>query len=180
MICVTGKIGSGKSTVSKIVAEITGYEVIDVDKVGHEILESNDVKSEIRKVFSNEVFEGDKIDRKKLARIVFKNREKLKDLERILHPRMQKKVIEMVKGKDAVVDCALLERMDLLKICDFIITVISKYENSRIRKPHLSDEDFKSIWENQNDIRMIGIVIENDGTFEDLKRKVKDVMEMIT
>ncbi len=179
VICVTGKIGSGKSTVSKMISEFTGYEVIDVDRIGHEVLKEGDVKSKVKEVFTDSVFEEGVVNRRKLAQIVFEDEEKLRELERILHPRMRKKVMEMVRGGDAVIDCALLERMKLMRICDFVITVISSYENSRRRKPHLTDEEFRKIWENQRDVNMVGVVVENDGTLEDLRRKVKDVLEMV-
>ncbi len=178
MICVTGKIGSGKSTVSKIISDLTGYKVVDVDEIGHEVLEEDDVKSKIREIFTDRVFDGNTVSRKKLARVVFENEEKLKELERILHPRMRERVM-MASKKDVIIDCALLERMNLIEICNFVITVISSYENSKRRKPHLTDEDFKRIWENQRDVNMVGVVVENDGTLEDLKRKIKDILEMV-
>ncbi len=180
MICVTGKIGSGKSTVSKIISEMTGYEIIDVDKIGHEVLEMKDVKTEVLKAFGKKILSGGNVDRKKLAKVAFSNGSELEKLESILHPIMRALVVERVRDGNAVIDCALLKRMKLLGICDVVITVISNFENSRNRKQNLTDEEFEKIWGFQEDVDMIGIVLENDSSLEDLRRKVRDVLEMIS
>ena len=77
--------------------------------------------------------------------------------------------------RNAVVDCALLERMDLVKICDIVITLISSYETA-LRRKEIDEERFRSIWNSQEDIRMIGVVIENEGSLEDLERKLREVL----
>lgn len=91
-IGITGTIGSGKSTVGKILEEL-GIAVIDSDEIVHALLESDEqVKEKIFKrfgatVFSDTADSGKRtIDRKALGKIVFNEAEAKKDLERILHP----------------------------------------------------------------------------------------------
>ena len=94
VIGLTGGIGSGKSTVSKFLAEL-GAVIIDADKVGHEALRCDtEVWREVVVAFGREILTpaGD-INRKKLGKIVFNNSELLTRLNRIIHPRMH----DMVK-----------------------------------------------------------------------------------
>ncbi len=180
VICVTGKIGSGKSTVCKFLSEITGFPVIDVDKIGHEVLKDPEVVENVRKVFGYGVISGGEVNRTALRKIVFRSKENLKKLESIVHPLMVRRVKEIVReNENVIVDCALLERMGLKPICDCIIYVESSYENARKRKPHLSDDEFERIWSEQSDVRRIGHVIVNDGNIEDLKRAVESLIKEI-
>jgi dephospho-CoA kinase len=88
VIGLTGGIGSGKSTVAKILAEF-GAQVIDADKVANEVYNpGTDGFNEVVKTFGEEVIaENGGIDRKKLGAKVFGNPEALKKLNAIIHPR---------------------------------------------------------------------------------------------
>ena len=94
---LTGGIGSGKSTVAKILAEL-GAPSFDADKVGHEIyLPGGPAYRDVIAAFGNEIVAPDgTIDRKKLGPIVFADPPQLKRLEAIVHPRMFERMREMV------------------------------------------------------------------------------------
>jgi len=179
VICVTGKIGSGKSTASEILAEILGGEVIDVDKVGHRALEREDIVERLRNFFGEEIIKDGKIDRRALRRKVFSDEKLLRKLESILHPVMVKVVEEKVKSfkKPVIIDCALLKRMNLDKLCDLIITIRSTYETSKKRKPNISEEVFEKIWKNQKDVVDMGEVIYNELNREDLRKNIIKVLK---
>ena len=87
VIGLTGGIGSGKSTVSRYLAEL-GAIIVDADKVGHEVYQPNtDTWRELVKTFGKEILAKDNtIDRKKLGAMVFSNPEELKRLNAIVHP----------------------------------------------------------------------------------------------
>ncbi|MEN3042003.1 MAG: dephospho-CoA kinase [Fervidobacterium sp.] len=76
IICITGKIGTGKSTVSLFFKNL-GFVYIDVDKLGHKAFELN--TDLIRNEFGTS-------DRKEVGKIVFSNSEKLRNLESLVHP----------------------------------------------------------------------------------------------
>ena len=78
IIGLTGGIGSGKSTVSQYLAEL-GAVVIDADKTGHEMLNSNtEIRQEIVASFGEEIVDPNGgIDRKKLSEIVFNQPESM-------------------------------------------------------------------------------------------------------
>ena len=91
MIAITGSIGTGKSTVCKILKQ-KGYKIIDVDKISHKILEQS--SKEIAKIFGKEFLdENGKPDRKKLGKLVFADKNKKLILENLLHS----KIFESIK-----------------------------------------------------------------------------------
>jgi len=96
VIGLTGGIGSGKSTVSRFLAEL-GAVIIDADKVGHEALKPDtELWREVVAAFGRQILtpSGD-IDREKLGEIVFSNPDSLLRLNRIVHPRLY----EVVKAQ---------------------------------------------------------------------------------
>ena len=89
-VVITGSIGSGKSTVCELLAGL-GFEIIDADSIAHKQL--NLCVSEVAAEFGDEVLADGKIDRKKLGALAFKDAEKLKILERILHPKIRLEIL---------------------------------------------------------------------------------------
>ena len=99
VIGLTGGIGSGKSTVSKFLAEL-GAVIIDADKVGHEALKPDtEVWREVVAAFGRQILtpDGD-INREKLGEVVFRNPESLLRLSQIMHPRMYDMVKAQLEG----------------------------------------------------------------------------------
>ncbi len=92
-IAIVGNIASGKSTVEQILID-KGFEVYDTDKIAHEILENN------KDLFPFAVVDG-RIDRKKLAKVVFSNKKQMKYLESIIHPKVRE-FIENIEDKSTV------------------------------------------------------------------------------
>ena len=94
-IASTGNIASGKSQVENILTSL-GFKVIDSDKINNKLLtENNDVISEIKSEFGDEIFESTgEISKPKLAEIVFNSQEKKMKLENILHKRILEKINE--------------------------------------------------------------------------------------
>ena len=89
VIGLTGGIGSGKSTVSQLLAEL-GAVILNADKVGHEALKpDSEIWRQVVAAFGRQILTPDgNIDRKKLGNIVFGNPESLSRLNQIMHPRM--------------------------------------------------------------------------------------------
>ncbi|MEQ2129838.1 dephospho-CoA kinase [Caldanaerobacter subterraneus KAk] len=130
VVGLTGGIGSGKSTVSGILAKL-GAKIIDADLVSREIMEKGkEAYNEIVDCFGKEILDKEgNIDRKKLGSIVFSDKEKLKRLNEITHPKIIdkiKKMIEEEKDKDKVIviDAALLIETGLYKLVDEVWLVV--------------------------------------------------------
>ncbi len=101
-IALTGGIGTGKSTIIKIL-ESQGYQILDADKIAHQLLQEHRFK--IAQHFGSDIIEKDILNRKKLGVIVFQKANELKWLEDFLHPlireRMLQKAYELEKNHQA-------------------------------------------------------------------------------
>ena len=109
---ITGGIASGKSVVAGMLREL-GFRVIDTDALGHEVIEPGTrAYNEIVHEFGAGVVGADgRIDRGKLGAIVFAGGEKLKQLNAIVHPRVEEEMVRQFSEweKSGVKDAAFVE-----------------------------------------------------------------------
>jgi len=134
VIGLTGGIATGKSTVSEILSGL-GAEIIDADKIGHEIyLPNTEAWKDIVATFGEDILLPDKtINRPKLGSIVFNDKEALKKLNQIVHSRMYKKFEEEIDKKKkrnndrgvVVLDAAILIEANWLPLVDQVWVVIA-------------------------------------------------------
>ena len=121
IIGVLGGVGSGKSTVLNYLENNYEANIIEADKVAKEVmLPGNDVYNEIVKTFP-EVIVDNKIDSKKLAEIVFNDKEQLEKLNSITHPGAVKEIISRIKSSKKriiVVESAILLGSGVEQYCD--------------------------------------------------------------
>jgi dephospho-CoA kinase len=170
VVGITGKYCAGKSTVTSILVE-HGYHEIDVDSLGHEALAERE--AEVIATFGDAVRPGGPapgdegrstgserptgantaatgaaggIDRKALGRIVFSSKERLRELEAILHPVMVRKVRDTVaelrqepnRPVGVAINAAILGRMGLDELCDIVLFVTAPFF-ARYRRAHQRD-----------------------------------------
>jgi len=125
---LTGGYCAGKDAVARIL-ERTGFQVLDVDRIGHEVLEER--RAEVAAAFGPGVLRTDgSIDRRALGRIVFADPAALARLEAIVHPAMVERVraraaAGRAAGRDVAVNAAILRRMGLDRLCDAVLEVRS-------------------------------------------------------
>jgi len=127
---LTGGIACGKSTVAAILGEL-GCAVIDADLLAHRLIEPGQpAYNDVVRVFGGEVLDAEgRIDRALLGRIVFADRARLAELNRIVHPLViaetERRFAELAKGSAtfAFVEAALLveagydKQLDRLVVC---------------------------------------------------------------
>lgn len=189
-IVITGSIGSGKSTVCEILREL-GFEIIDADSIAHEQL--NLCANEVAAEFGGEVLNGGKIDRKKLGALAFKDAEKLKILERILHPKIRLEILSHAAKLESAcrtyfVDIPLFfERQDAYKEFSRALVVYAPKDTliSRVMKRNeLNYDAAKHRVELQADIEQkraaANFTIENTGDFENLKSETLKFLNKIS
>jgi dephospho-CoA kinase len=100
-IGITGGIGSGKSTVSKIF-EVLGIPVYYADDASKRLMnEDETLKEKIRSIFGNETYIDGQLNRAYLSTIVFNNPEKLSLLNSIVHPATIKDAADWMKRQTA-------------------------------------------------------------------------------
>ena len=157
---VTGKSGVGKSTFAKKYAKEHNYYYLDIDEVGHKILDDPVVKIQVKEKFGIEV---SSTDRKKLGELVFANRNnEMKELADITWKKMKDiidRYIEFEGNPGIVLDWILLPHTHYFKMCDLKILVTAPEELRRervmkrdnITSEELNLRDNASIKYNEND-----------------------------
>jgi dephospho-CoA kinase len=144
VIGLTGGIGSGKSTFAALLAE-RGAQVIDADLLGRDALRPGEPAwHSVVDTFGDEVLVEHTmdIDRKKLAGIVFNDREKLAALNAIVHPIIVGGIadrLEQLRHTDDVVilDAALIVELGLADFVDKVVVVTADVNNRRRRLAEL-------------------------------------------
>lgn len=132
IIGITGNSGSGKSTISKLISKNYEAKIIDADKIAKEMTKNNgEYLQAIRQAFGNDVIKNNELDRKKLADIVFLNREEKEKLDGLTFEYVVeeiKKELEANQNLDyqyIILDVPLLFESKLDKLCDYTIGVIA-------------------------------------------------------
>ncbi len=139
VVGLTGGLGSGKTTVARMFARL-GAVVIDADRIVHEVLDrAGAVRSEVIRVFGEGIATGGRIDRRKLAAVVFRDARRLRRLEAILHPVVIRKMRRRIRaaareGRGVIVlDVPLLFEAGLAGEVDRVVVVTARREQ-RIRR----------------------------------------------
>lgn len=132
-IALTGGIGSGKSSVSRLLAD-RGAVVVDADQVSRDLVRPGEpALAEIRARFGSRVLLPDgQLDRAALAALVFSDEDSLGDLNAIMHPRIASRTAELLDqaSPDAVVvyDMPLLVENGAAEGWDAVIVVQTSRE----------------------------------------------------
>jgi dephospho-CoA kinase len=190
---LTGGIGSGKSEVGRMLAEL-GFFVIDADKIAHEILDpGGEAEVEVLRAFGPEVMENHRISREALARRVFADPAARRTLESITHPLIVKRVSERcleaaARGVPlAVIEATLLGeqgRVEPWLRGLILVTSPLPLRIERLKKCRgMSDEEIEARIRAQTDPEekrnLAAWVIENDGTLDQLRRQVESLAKKL-
>ena len=199
VIGIMGGVASGKSMVAEMLGSL-GAEVIHADAMAHELLEKPEIKEKVLERWGKGLLGGGegKIDRGKLASIVFSNGEALKELTNLPPPpileAIRRLVLERSEGKvdrkekgpiPLVIDAALLLETGLDGACDLLVFVEArpevKEERSRLKGwssgEVQSREGFQAP-ESQKK-KKAHVVINNDSSKEETFRQVKDFWQKL-
>ncbi len=183
---ILGLIGlpaAGKSLVARQLAEL-GAQVIDVDRLGHAVLRQPAERAQILAAFGPDVADAaGEIDRKKLGRIVFADPAELARLEAIVHPALRRlaeaEARRAALTAPAVLDAAVLFRLELDRICDRVLRVEAPAEIRLGRAAErgwdaaeLARRDARLHQEIEGNRTRCGPVIENAGAPAELKAQV--------
>lgn len=191
VVGLTGGIGSGKSTVSKLFEDL-GITVIDTDVISRKLTEVNGIainriRENFGEAYTNSI-EG--IDRAKMRELIFSDKEARNKLEKILHPLILNEVktqIEKVSDNYIIVVVPLLfEIDDYQNIVDRTLVVDCDERQQLIRtmaRSQLSEEKVKAIMATQmtrqQRLQKSHDVIFNDEDIDHLKKQVLSLHQSI-
>ncbi|TLS39150.1 dephospho-CoA kinase [Pseudalkalibacillus caeni] len=191
IIGLTGGISSGKSTVSKMFKELN-IPVVDADAAAREVVEPGEnAYQDIVEYFGGDILlETGYIDRKKLGSIVFKDEEKRKVLNKIVHPAVREKMRKDTKehfqsGSETVVmDIPLLFESDLTHMVDktLLVYVSDDIQLQRlIERDKNGEEDARQRIGSQMPLEekrlLADEIIDNNGTIEETRSQLLIVLE---
>ncbi len=191
VIGLTGGIGSGKSVVSRLLAEL-GAVIIDADELGHKAYQPNtQVWCDVVAAFGKQVVASDGlIDREKLGEIVFSSPEARARLNQIMHPRihdMVKARLEKYRQQGAgvvVLEAPLLVEAGWVSLVDEVwvtaaseTTVLKRLQE----RSGLSESESLARMHSQlpceDRISHADVIIDTDCPFDELKAKVKELWQ---
>lgn len=182
-IGLTGGIGSGKSTVSRLLAE-HGAVIVDADAIAREVVEPGSPGlAAVAEAFGDDILAADgSLDRPALAAVVFADPEARRRLDAIVHPLVRARAAEVAAAAapDAVVvhDVPLLVETGQAASYDLVLVVEADPDTrvARLVQRGLTAEDAQARMAAQatDDQRraVADVVLDNSGTPEQLEEQV--------
>lgn len=190
IIGLTGSIGTGKSTVSKMFRQLN-IPVVDADVIAREVVEpTKQAYNSIIEAFGQDVLLKDEtIDRKKLGSIIFANEEKRKKLNAIIHPAIRK---EMLRQKEAFVseghECVVLDIPLLFesKLEHYVDKILVVYVDPEVQLQRILKRDDTTVEDAKQRINsqipitkkrdLADAIIDNNGSVGDSFNQLKQIL----
>lgn len=190
---LTGNIGCGKSSLSKIFREEFDIDIIDADIISRNIYKDKKIISKVFDEFGDSIKNNDgSLNRKELGNIVFNDDLKLIALNNITHPAINEKILESIKIIEnqnksiVVIDAALLVEGNYLNILDKLLVVCCDEEiqiQRIIKRDSCSKNDaisrIKSQLSQKEKMSYADYIIDNSGTYEELKIKAYEFINYV-
>jgi dephospho-CoA kinase len=185
---LTGGIGAGKSE-ALAAFERLGAATLSTDRVAHDLLDDDEVRTALVERWGDEVAPGGAVDRERVSEIVFNDRDELAWLESVTHPRVGAHVYEWRQGLDpdvqvAVVEVPLLFEAAMEDAFDATIAVVADdgIRDTRLRERGqggLAGREARQLDQPEKE-RRADHVIRNDASLQELETEVRKVIEELT
>ena len=175
IVGLTGGIGSGKTLICNIF-ELFGVPVFYADLEARILMDEDPaIRRNLIHHFGKDIYIGGSLDRKKLASIVFHDKNSLKYLNSIIHPAVRKKFDRWIEDnagyKYLIEEAAILLESGEHNRFDLVVTVLSPVDlriSRVIERDHVTKDDVVERIKNQisdeERNKIADVVIVNDGT----------------
>lgn len=190
-IAITGGIGSGKSTVSEIIRKM-GYVVVSADKVYSELLLNEDFVKEVCELMNISPIEKDgriTIDRKALSALVFSDKTQLSRLNDFTHPRIMDEIFRRSEGVEPLffAEVPLLFERGYETEFDNVFVVRRQLDlrlSGTAKRDGKTEAEIRKVIDNQFDYEgnksgYKSIIIENNGTIQELETEVSEAVKRL-
>ena len=188
IVGLTGGIGSGKSAVLSIFSS-QGVPCYQSDSSAKKLMHQDpDLINQIKALFGDDLYEGEKLNRGKLAEVVFADKSKLESLNAIVHPRVKEDFQLFLSQQNAdyvIKEAAILFETGGAEDCDVTILVtapedlrierVMKREKSKVE--HIKSR-MRHQWSDEKKIPMADYVINNIDWDKTLK-KVEEIHQKL-
>lgn len=181
IVGLTGGIGSGKSTIAEYIHS-KGIPVYIADDQAKKIMDDPEIVKKVREIFEENVVENEKLNRKKIAELVFSSPNLLKKLNEIIHPAVRENFNKWLKNNEKsnfiVKEAAILFESGSYKDCDKIILVTAPQDiriervmnRDKVSRGQVLDR-MKNQWSDEQKAAFSDYIIDNT----DLSISLKEV-----
>ena len=179
---VTGPIGAGKTTVSKIIAK-QGFRLLDCDEIVHELYKKEEVQVQLKKVIPDLQIKNNDIDRVWLKTFLIKNPKKKKQLEKIVHSLVVEYIEKEIKHSKVpiIIEATFLFETELYQLCDVTIFVDSTKEEQIKHLKSRNDDVEKALMLNANfnykNKEKATMIIINDNDVASLEKQINTIFD---
>ena len=188
---ITGSFGSGKSTVAGMFGE-AGAVLVDADEIARKVVQPNTpIMEELADTFGGDIItDHNRLDRQRLADIVFGDPQKTSWLNAIIHPEVREEILRRMEEVDEsvsmlVLDIPLLFESGMQDIMDGIAVVVTEEEMrfERLVARGISPLEVERRLEHQmpqsEKLRQADFVIDNAGSIENTHLQVKNLVQSL-
>lgn len=185
LIGITGKSGSGKSTITSIFKELDqNIQIIDIDKIGHASYFDPIVRKKLIYYFGKEILNDDlSINRKALSHIVFNDTLKMQKLYKATQDYIENSIDNLISTSDiTILDYALLPKLKHFNLCDINILVTAPFSNRAKRvtkRDNISLKKYNEI--NSNSLsykeQEFDFIIQNNFDIKNLRKVIGEIYE---
>lgn len=191
IVGLTGGIGSGKTTVAKLFGSFNSVAIYIADVEAKKLMATSKViQTKIINLFGEQAYQNNVLDRKFIGNIVFKNKEKLQQLNAIVHPEVKKHFKEFVAANAnktyIIYESAILFESNSQHQFDYIISVFVDLE-TRIQRVLERDtttkkevlERIHNQWKEDKKLLLSNYIIINN-LLENTKKQVNYIHKILT
>lgn len=187
---VTGGIGSGKSVVCDVL-RLHDIPVYDADLEAKNLNDTSPViRKKLTESFGQDLYRNNRLDREKLAHLIFNNEENLRTANSIIHPELAKHFMEWAKQREqhpvVALDAAVLFEAGFQSVLDKTIIVLAPLEvriERAVKRGNLTKEQItaraNSQMSDKEKAELADFIIQNDGQHS-LLEQVDKILQVVS